>query len=100
MIAHIKYLALDKEKCATFSKSIISFIKNKLGFQGILFSDDLCMKALNGPYVNRARNAIKAGCDIVLHCEPNISNAVKSCEGAGYVSKTLMKKIKELKIIN
>tara|TARA_Y100000589_G_scaffold280263_1_gene276586 strand:- start:525 stop:1463 length:939 start_codon:yes stop_codon:yes gene_type:complete len=100
MIAHIKYLDLDKEKCATFSKSIISFIKNKLGFEGILFSDDLCMKALKGSYVNRARKAIKAGCDIVLHCEPNISNAVKSCEGAGYVSKTLMKKIIKLKIFN
>ena len=100
MIAHIKYLALDKEKCATFSKSIISFIKNELGFKGILFSDDLCMKALKGSYINRARNAIKAGCDIVLHCEPNISNAAKSCAGAGYVRKTLMKKIKELKIFN
>ena len=100
MIAHIKYLALDKEKCATFSKSIIGFIKNKLGFKGILFSDDLCMKALKGSYKNRARKAIKAGCDIVLHCEPNISNAAKSCDGAGYVPETLMKKIKKLKIFN
>ena len=100
MIAHIKYLDLDKEKCATYSESTISFIKNKIGFEGILFSDDLCMKALKGSYLNRARNAIKAGCDIVLHCEPNISNAMKSCEGAGYVSKKLMKKIKKLKTFN
>ena len=100
MIAHIKYLDLDKEKCATYSEPIISFIKNKLGFEGILFSDDLCMKALKGSYIYRARNAIKAGCDIVLHCEPNISNTKKSCEGAGYASKRLMKKIKELKIFN
>ncbi len=100
MIAHIKYLALDKEKCATFSKSIISFIKNKLGFKGILLSDDLCMKALKGSYLNRARNAIKAGCDIVMHCEPNTSNAAKSCDGAGNISKTLIKKIKELKKFN
>ena len=100
MIAHIKYLDLDKEKCATYSKKIINFIKNKLGFEGILFSDDLCMKALKGSFINRARNAIKAGCDIVLHCEPNISNAIKSCEGAGYASKTLIKKIKELKTFN
>ena len=100
MIAHIKYLDLDREKCATYSKSIIRFIKNKLGFEGILFSDDLCMKALKGSYIKRAKNAIEAGCDIVLHCQPNISNAVKSCEGAGYVSKSLMKKIKELKTFN
>ena len=58
------------------------------------------MKALKGSFMNRARNAINAGCDIVLHCEPNISNAIKSCDGAGYASKLLMKKIKELKILN
>jgi len=100
MIAHIKYLDLDKEKCATYSEPIISFIKNKLGFEGILFSDDLCMKALKGSYIYRAKNAIKAGCDIVLHCEPNISNTKKSCEGAGYASIRLMEKIKELKAFN
>ncbi len=100
MIAHIRYYNLDKEKCATYSEPIISFIKNELGFEGILFSDDLCMKALKGSYIYRARNAIKAGCDIVLHCEPNISNTKKSCEGAGFVSLRLMKKIKELKVFN
>ena len=100
MIAHIKYIDLDKEKCATFSKPIISYIKNNLGFEGILLSDDLCMKALKGSYIYRARNAIKAGCDIVLHCEPNISNTKKSCEGAGFASLRLMKKIKKLKAFN
>ena len=100
MIAHIKYLDLDKNLCATYSKQIIRFIKNTLGFDGILFSDDLCMKALKGAYTNRARKAIRAGCDIVLHCEPNISNTKKSCEGAGYASIRLMEKIKELKAFN
>ncbi len=100
MIAHIKYLDLDREKCATYSKPIIRFIKNTIGFEGILLSDDLCMKALKGSYVYRARNAIQAGCDIVLHCEPNISNTKKSCEGAGYASKRLMEKIKELEVFN
>ena len=100
MIAHIKYLDLDKEKCATYSEPIISFIKNKLGFEGILFSDDLCMKALKGSYIYRAKNAIKAGCDIVLHCDPNIANTKKSCEGAGYASIGLIEKIKELKAFN
>ena len=40
------------------------------------------------------------GCDIVLHCEPNIANTKKSCEGAGFASLRLMKKIKELKAFN
>ncbi len=99
MIAHIKYLDLDKHQCATYSKSIINFIKNTLGYEGILLSDDLCMKALKGAYANRARKAVKAGCDIVLHCEPNINKIIKSCDGAGYASKELLKKIKNINII-
>ena len=100
MVAHIKYFDLDKNQCATYSKSVISFIKNIIGFEGILLSDDLCMKALKGAYINRARKAIKAGCDIVLHCEPNILNISKSCEGAGNASKKLIEKIKTLKNIS
>ena len=57
------------------------------------------MKALKGAYINRARKAILAGCDIVLHCEPNIQNILKSCEGAGFASIGLLRKIKDLKII-
>jgi len=97
MIAHIKYLELDKIECATYSKLIINYIKNEIGFKGILLSDDLCMKALKGSYVNRAKKAILAGCDIVLHCDPNLLNIIKTCEGAGYASEKLIKKVKELK---
>ena len=97
MLAHIKYLDLDKIECATHSKLTINFIKNQIGFNGILLSDDLCMKALKGKYQSRAKKAIEAGCDIVLHCDPSLPNIVKSCEGAGYASKILIKKIKNLK---
>lgn len=97
MIAHIKYKCLDSSNCATYSKKIIKFIKEEIGFNGILISDDLCMKALNGSYINRAKKAKEAGCDIILHCEPNLSNITKSCEGAGFVSKNLLIKIKKLK---
>ena len=97
MLAHIKYLDLDKIECATHSKITINFIKNEIGFKGILLSDDICMKALKGKYKTRARKAIEAGCDIVLHCDPSLSNIVKSCEGAGYASEILINKIKQLK---
>ena len=97
MLAHIKYLDLDKIQCATHSKLTINFIKNQIGFKGILLSDDLCMKALKGKYQNRARKAIEAGCDIVLHCDPSLSNIIKSCEGAGYASDILINKLKQLK---
>ena len=56
MIAHIKYSSLDKNLCATYSRVIIDkYIRGKIGFNGILLSDDLCMKALKGPYSNRAK---------------------------------------------
>ena len=97
MLAHIKYLGLDQLECATHSKLTIDFIKNEIGFKGILLSDDLCMKALKGKYEGRARKAIEAGCDIVLHCDPRLSNIVKSCEGAGYASDILINKLKKLK---
>ena len=53
------------------------------------------MKALKGPYFLRAKKAIEAGCDVVLHCEPNIQNIIKSTEGAGIISNQLKKKLYE-----
>ena len=94
MIAHIKYSNLDKIFCATFSKVIIhDYIRDKIGFKGILLSDDLCMKALKGSYYHRAKKAIDAGCDILLHCDANLSNTYNSYLGAGLVSKKLLNKI-------
>ena len=91
-------LNLDKSFCATYSKVIIdSYIRDKIGFNGILLSDDLCMKALKGPYYIRAKKAREAGCDILLHCDANISNTYNSYLGAGFASKQLLKKIKLIK---
>ena len=88
MIAHIKYLDLDKEKCATYSEPIISFIKNNLGFEGILFSDDLCMKALKG-HIFIEQEMLLRQVVILFFIVIRISN-LKSCEGAGYASMRLI----------
>ncbi len=94
MTAHIKYNKLDNINCATHSKVIINkVVRNLIGFKGILFSDDLCMKALKGGYYYRAKKAIEAGCDIVLHCEPDLKYIIKSTLGAGKVPKGLQKKL-------
>ena len=56
MTAHIKYKKIDNKNCATQSKIVIKNIIRKLiGFKGVLFSDDLCMKALKGGYYFRAK---------------------------------------------
>ncbi len=68
MTAHITYSAIDPDACATLSSKAISAIRNDIGFDGLLMTDDLSMKALDGTFEQRTQTALKAGCDIILHC--------------------------------
>jgi len=69
MTAHILYEAWDTEHCATLSKTIIrSIIRERIGFDGLLMSDDLDMKALSGSVPELALAALNAGCDVALNC--------------------------------
>lgn len=70
MTAHLAYAALDDEHTpATHSKKIISeIIRGEIGFDGLLMTDDLGMKALGGTLASRAARALEAGCDVILHC--------------------------------
>ena len=69
MTAHILYPAWDDQHPATLSPTIIStIIRGEIGFDGLLMTDDIAMNALSGPLAERARAALAAGCDIVLHC--------------------------------
>ena len=69
MTAHVVYSAVDPERCATLSHRVVgTVIRGHIGFDGLLMSDDLSMKALGGAFQDRTRGAIDAGCDVVLHC--------------------------------
>jgi beta-N-acetylhexosaminidase len=68
MTAHILYTALDDKYCATLSPVVIRYIREKIGFDGLLMSDDLSMKALKGDFAKLAEGVWDAGCDLVLHC--------------------------------
>jgi beta-N-acetylhexosaminidase len=69
MTAHVVYDAVDPQRPATTSpKAIRDIIRGEIGFEGLLLSDDLSMNALKGTLAVRARAALFAGCDIVLHC--------------------------------
>lgn len=69
MTAHIVFTAIDPERPATTSPVVVEeVIRGKIGFDGLLMSDDLSMKALGGDYASRAAAVLSAGCDIVLHC--------------------------------
>ncbi len=69
MTAHIVYEDIDAVSPATFSASLIEdVIRQKIGFEGVLVSDDVNMKALPYSVGENARRALEAGCDIALHC--------------------------------
>lgn len=69
MTAHVLYTAIDRQLPGTVSAAVIRFIRETIGFRGLLLSDDLGMEALGGTPLQRARAALAAGCDIALHCD-------------------------------
>ncbi|WP_249208637.1 beta-N-acetylhexosaminidase [Magnetospirillum sulfuroxidans] len=69
MTAHVVYTAIDDRAPATTSVKVIGeIIRGLIGFEGLLISDDLSMKALGGSFAERTTASLAAGCDVVLHC--------------------------------
>lgn len=68
MTAHILYSAIDAKLPATLSKKVMKVIRGEIGYDGLLMSDDLSMKALKGDFASLTKASLDAGCDLVLHC--------------------------------
>lgn len=68
MTAHIVFDAFDSGRPATASPTMIGVIRERIGFHGLLLTDDLSMEALAGTIGERAAASVAAGCDIALHC--------------------------------
>lgn len=69
MTAHLCYQALDATRAGTLSPHVVTkIIRSHIGFQGLLLTDDISMKALGGSMANRCKAALDAGCDLLLHC--------------------------------
>jgi beta-N-acetylhexosaminidase len=87
MSAHVVYTAIDPGAPGTLSKTVVSeIIRGLIGFDGLLMTDDLSMKALTGGFRERAERAIAAGCDVVLHCNGELSESGPVAEGAPALS--------------
>jgi len=87
MTGHVVYTSLDKSRPATTSGKIIKdVIREELGFDGVLVSDDLGMKALKGGFDERARMSLAAGCDIVLHCSGDMAEMLAAAKGCSQLS--------------
>jgi beta-N-acetylhexosaminidase len=81
MTAHLVYDAWDAERPATMSPIVIQdIIRCEIGFDGLLMSDDLDMKALSGDVPTRARDCVAAGCDVALNCWGRFDEMVRICE--------------------
>ena len=83
MTAHIVYQALDPHMPATLSGEVIgNVIRGRIGFEGVLVTDDLAMKALSGSPADLAVQALAAGCDLALYCSgdfPLSEALLRSC---------------------
>jgi beta-N-acetylhexosaminidase len=87
MSAHIVYMAIDPTAPATLSHRVISeVIRGAIGFDGVLVSDDLSMRALGGEIAERVERALTAGCDLVLHCNGDLREMEAVVTAAGPVS--------------
>jgi beta-N-acetylhexosaminidase len=83
MTAHVVFSAVDPDRPATTSPKVVSeVVRGRLGFAGLLISDDVSMKALKGDLSARAAQALAAGCDIVLHCNGGLGEMTEVAGGA------------------
>ncbi|MDB5662527.1 MAG: beta-N-acetylhexosaminidase [Sphingomonas bacterium] len=86
MTAHVVYPAWDASECASLSRTVIrDVIRGRIGFDGLLMSDDLGMEALSGGFDERAAGVIAAGCDVALHCSGNIDEMVAVVGAVGAI---------------
>jgi beta-N-acetylhexosaminidase len=84
MTAHVIYSAIDSKHPATTSKKAMrKVIRGAIGFDGLVMSDDLSMKALSGDFAERAEQSIAAGCDVVLHCNGDMAEMAPVAGGCG-----------------
>lgn len=83
MTAHVVFTAIDAKRPATTSKKGIRLMREHLGFSGLIMSDDLSMKALSGTLTERAEQSLKAGCDVILHCNGDLDEMRQVAEGTG-----------------
>ncbi|SON55949.1 Beta-hexosaminidase [Hartmannibacter diazotrophicus] len=93
MTAHVVYTAIDPDRPATTSETMIrDIIRGEIGFDGLLFSDDVSMGALDGSLGDRSRRTLDAGCDLVLHCNGDLAEMQAVAEAAPMLSGPSLKR--------
>lgn len=88
MTAHIVYTDIDPDICATQSPAVIKTIRNDMCFDGLIMTDDLSMKALQGSFADRCNASFGAGCDVVLHCSGIMDEMVQVADATPALTDT------------
>lgn len=83
MSAHVIYTAIDPDHVGTLSPRVIAAIRERIGFDGLLLTDDICMGALGGTLAARSAAALNAGCDVILHCNGDLAEMREVAAVAG-----------------
>ena len=95
MSAHVVFEVIDPEHPATQSKRVIrDVVRKQLGFNGLLMTDDLSMKALTGSFADKVTRSIEAGCDVILHCNGVMSEMEQVAEAAPELAGKAMARAK------
>lgn len=91
MTAHLVYEALD-DLPATTSPKMMRLIREEIGFDGLIMTDDISMQALSGPLADRSAASIAAGCDVVLHCNGNFAEMQEVAAASGDMQETAQRR--------
>ncbi len=86
MTAHLVFEQIDPTP-ATISAPMMKVIREVIGFDGLVMTDDITMKALSGSVPERAARALQAGCDVVLHCNGSFDERRDVLEAAGQMTE-------------
>lgn len=81
MTAHAVYTTSSNAAVTVSRKAFVELIRAKIGYDGLVMSDDLDMKALSGTLTRKTERALAAGCDIALQCSGKLSDMVKVAKG-------------------
>ncbi len=85
MTAHLVYEAYD-DAPATLSPKMMKVIRDDIGFDSLIMTDDISMKALSGSLTDLSRAALDAGCDVILHCNGTLAERMEVATAAGQMT--------------
>ena len=98
MTAHVVYEAIDPTLPMTLSAKGVSAIRKRIGFEGLLLTDDVSMGALSGSMEARSSAAFSAGCDIVLHCNGDLDEAREVASSSPRLDGKSLERVESVRI--